>query len=405
MKNIVTESLISEMRVVDKDTNSPALCIMEGPCMEFDKVNRNNRIYSRKLIEDRILNNPSVQEAIKNKCMLGEGGHPESRIEISYPDVALCVEKLWIPKDSKNMLWGRFAILDTPVGHIIDTLVRYGSKIGISARAMTDSVERDGHEIISETNYDLITFDAVPDPGFKSARLAKVESAMRPMDSMTLPELLNASTSLKSARVPAFESRIRMLDKEIERRKSIDLGAEIQEIRSLLEHVKKCYSLSKVHEVEDLVSTSKSLIKETKHEMEVYNKLHNDYTEEIKRLEQENKSLQEEVGRLDNLLYQRSLSPDYSSQMEHLNSLVKRVESLNTNKQVRECKALADKFLIKESRMSELLSNTNEKSICLKDSRKIAQFEREPQMFLESYDSLEEKEDSLTRSIRAQVRR
>ena len=69
-KSLVTESLISEMRVVDKDSSSPALCIMEGPCMEFDKVNRNNRIYSKKLVEDRILNNSVVQEALKNKCML-----------------------------------------------------------------------------------------------------------------------------------------------------------------------------------------------------------------------------------------------------------------------------------------------------------------------------------------------
>ena len=207
-KNLVTESLISEMKVVDKEKDSPALCIMEGPCMEFDKVNRNNRIYSKKLVEDRIINNPVVQEALKNKSMLGEGGHPETRVDISYPDVALCVEKLWIPKDSKNLLWGRFAILDTPVGRILETLVKYGSSIGISARAMTESTEKNGHEIISETSYDLITFDAVPDPGFKCARLSKVESAMRPIDSMTLDDLQSASSTLKSAKVPAFESRI-----------------------------------------------------------------------------------------------------------------------------------------------------------------------------------------------------
>lgn len=408
-KSLVTESLISEMKVVDKDANSPALCIMEGPCMEFDKVNRNNRIYSKKLVEDRILHNEAVQEALKNKCMLGEGGHPETRVEISYPDVALCVEKLWIPRDSKNLLWGRFAILDTPVGHILETLVKYGSKIGISARAMTDSTERDGHEIISETTYDLITFDAVPDPGFKCARLSKVESAMRPIDSMTLPELQSASNSLKSSRVPAFESRIRMIDKEIERRKSIDLSKEIIDLKQTLESLKKAYRISKVEDVEATIALSKSFIEESKIRMEAYKKSDASIKEDLARITAENRALQEEVARLDSLLYSRSLSPDYLSQLEHLNKLVKRAEALTTDKcAISESKSIKDysaRYCIKENRMRSLLSNSNEGSVAGRDSQKIAQFEREPDTIISLGDSLEQAEDSLTRTIRAQVRR
>lgn len=409
MSRLVTESLISEMRVVDKDSNSPALCIMEGPCMEFDKVNRNNRIYSKKLIEDRILNNSVVQEALKNKSMLGEGGHPETRVEISYPDVALCVEKLWIPKDSKNLLWGRFAILDTPVGRILETLVKYGSSIGISARAMTDSVEKDGHEVISETTYDLITFDAVPDPGFKCARLSKVESAMRPIDSMTLPELQSARSSLKSAQVPAFESRIRMIDKEIERRNSIDLSTDVHQLRECLSYIKKAYSLSKVEDIESLISMSHSFITESKDRLAVYKKTNEELKEEMERLTQENKSLREEVSRLDDLLYTRSLSPDYLSQLSHLNSLVKRFEALQTNKSSMKeshlSKDFSNRYCVKENRIKALLSNSNEESVCNRDSQKIAQFEREPELIINSDESNEVVEDSLTRTIRAQIRR
>lgn len=408
-KNLVTESLISEMKVVDKDSNSPALCIMEGPCMEFDKVNRNNRIYSKKLVEDRILNNSVVQEALKNKCMLGEGGHPETRVEISYPDVALCVEKLWIPKDSKNLLWGRFAILDTPVGHILETLVRYGSKIGISARAMTDSVEKDGHEIISETSYDLITFDAVPDPGFKSARLSKVESAMRPIDSMTISELESASSSLKSAKVPAFESRIRMIDKEIERRKSIDLSEEVKSLRETLDMVKKAYSLSKVQNVESLISLSNTFITESKDKLEVYKRVMKESKEEVDRLTCENKSLVEEVSRLESMLYAKSVSPEYTYQLNYLSSLINRIEALNTERssisESKICKDFSNKYCVKENRIRELLSNSNEGSVCNRDSQKIAQFEREPNDILKPDESVEVVEDSLTRSIRAQIRR
>lgn len=407
-KRLVSESLVSEMKIVDKESNSPALCVMEGPCMEFDKVNRNNRIYSKKLVEDRIINNPAVQEALKNKSMLGEGGHPETRVDISYPDVALCVEKLWIPKDSKGLLWGRFAILDTPVGRILETLVRYGSSIGISARALTDSVEKGGHEIISETTYDLITFDAVPDPGFKCARLSKVESAMRPMDSMSMDDLRRASSYLKSARMPAFESRIRMLDKEIDRRKSFDLASELEELKESLSMLRKQYSLSKVEEVDELISSARSLMEETKATLEARGKVQKEITEEVENLYSENKSLREEIKRLDSMLYSRSLSPDYQYQTERFNRLLSRLDNLNTDvasiTESRNVKDFSSRYCVKESRVRELLSKTNE-GINTRDSQKIAQFERDPNDILRPNDSIEPIEDSLTRAIHAQIRR
>ena len=214
---VYSESIISEMKPTNTNPSN-ALCIVEGPCMQFGKINRNNRLYSRKLVEDRILNNPTVIESLKNRSMLGEGGHPENRVDISYPEVALAVEKLWIPEGDGDMLWGRFAILDTPVGKILNTLVKYGTKLGISARAMADSVQKDGHEVILENSYELITFDAVPEPGFKCARLEKVESVSKPIEKMTTRELKESSAALKSFKNPVFEARIRTLDQEIQKR-------------------------------------------------------------------------------------------------------------------------------------------------------------------------------------------
>lgn len=228
-KRLVTESLVSEMRRVDEKgsgKSSNALCIVEGPCMEFGKVNQNNRIYSRKLIEDRIINYPPVKEAIKNKCMLGEGGHPETRIDIAYPEVALSVEKIWIPEDSTHLVYGRFAILDTPVGRILKTLIDYGSKIGISARALAESKMEGNTEIMSETEYDLITFDAVPDPGFKCAHLEKVQES-KSLSSMSTTELKNNVAALNALKIPAFESRMHAMVDELEKRTDDAVISEI----------------------------------------------------------------------------------------------------------------------------------------------------------------------------------
>lgn len=231
---VFSESIISEMKREQPDNKGNVLCYLNGPCMQFGRVNRNNRIYSKKLVEDRILNNPTVIEAIKNKSMLGEGGHPENRVDISYPEVALAVEKLWIPEGDGDMLWGRFAILDTPTGRILDTLANYGTKLGISARAIADSYQKDGHEVILENSYELITFDAVPEPGFKCARLEKVESVSKPVDKMSIKELKESSAALKSFKNPVFESRIRTLDKEIcKRENKVDVKSLLESLDRL----------------------------------------------------------------------------------------------------------------------------------------------------------------------------
>lgn len=263
---VYSESIISEMKPTNTNPSN-ALCVVEGPCMQFGTVNRNNRLYSRKLVEDRILNNPTVIETLKNRSMLGEGGHPENRVDISYPEVALAVEKLWIPEGNGDMLWGRFAILDTPVGKILNTLVKYGTKLGISARAMADSVQRDGHEVILENSYELITFDAVPEPGFKCARLEKVESVSKPVEKMSTKELKESSAALKSFKNPVFESRIRTIDTEIRKRENrSDVTELLNSIERLSNAVDK--SLSNISNIKyekklvSLINEAKSLIKE-----------------------------------------------------------------------------------------------------------------------------------------------
>lgn len=268
---VYTESIISEMKPVKPNGSSSALCFLEGPCMQFGSVNRNNRIYSRKLVEDRILKNPTVQEAIKNRAMLGEGGHPENRVDISYPEVALAVEKLWIPEGDGDMLWGRFAILDTPTGRILETLVKYGTKLGISARAVADSIQKDGHEVILENSYELITFDAVPEPGFKCARLEQVDSVSKPIDKMSTKELKESSAALKSFKNPVFESRIRTLDKEICKREnkvnvheileSVDrLAASVDKSINKLQNIKYENKLaSLIKEAKEIISDAKKL--------------------------------------------------------------------------------------------------------------------------------------------------
>lgn len=260
---VFTESIISEMKTTNENKISGVLCTLVGPCMQFGpSPNRNNRIYSRKLVEDRILHNPTVQECIKNRSMLGEGGHPENRIDISYPQVGIACKKLWIPEGSGDLLYGEFDILDTPTGRILNTLAQYGTKLGISARAVADSIQKDGHEVILENSYELITFDAVTEPGFKCARLEKADPLAKPLEKMTTSELKESSAALKSFKNPVFESRIRTLDDEICKRENrANINEMLDSVNRLSDSLDK--SLRKLNRIKYEDKLSK-LIKEAK---------------------------------------------------------------------------------------------------------------------------------------------
>ena len=120
---------------------------------------------------NKIVNDERVRRLMGFKSLLGEGTHPEERFDTIYPQVALSVEDLWVSKEDESKLFGRFAILDTPLGKILHTLLEYGSKIGVSARASgTSTVNESGVEVLDEDTYEFYTFDAVPEPGFSCAR-------------------------------------------------------------------------------------------------------------------------------------------------------------------------------------------------------------------------------------------
>ena len=156
---------------------SNVLHVLEGACMEMDAVNRNNRIYPKELVVKKILNNESTNDLMRKNCLFGEGCHPETRLETIVPNICISVEKLWIPEKDPNKLYGRFAVLDTPTGRIVNTLLEYGAKIGVSARASgTSTFTPEGYELLNVDDYEFYTFDIVTEPGFACARPNLVES-------------------------------------------------------------------------------------------------------------------------------------------------------------------------------------------------------------------------------------
>ena len=167
---------LKESKEGSSNKRANVLHVLEGACMEMDAVNRNNRIYPKELVIKKILNNEATNDLMRKNCLFGEGCHPETRLETIVPNICMSVEKLWIPDSDPSKLYGRFAILDTPTGRIVSTLLEYGAKIGVSARASgTSTFTSEGYELLNIDDYEFYTFDVVTEPGFACARPNLVE--------------------------------------------------------------------------------------------------------------------------------------------------------------------------------------------------------------------------------------
>lgn len=194
-KPISGDSFLESLTLNEASTSkkkSNVLHVLEGACMEMDAVNRNNRIYPKELVVKKILNNESTNDLMKKNCLFGEGCHPETRLETIVPNICISIEKLWIPDKDPKKLYGRFAVLDTPTGRIVNTLLEYGAKIGVSARASgTSTFTPEGYELLNVDDYEFYTFDIVTEPGFACARPNLVESKTKSI----LNEYKNYSTN------------------------------------------------------------------------------------------------------------------------------------------------------------------------------------------------------------------
>jgi len=138
--------------------------IVEGPAQRSDVKNANQRTYSRKIWETLIEDGDSyVQTAIKERRMLGHLEHPkDGRTELGEATILTTGAKLL----EDGTVWGRFEILETPKGLILQELIRKGVKWGVSSRG-TGSVGDDG--AVSEEDYKLKTWDAVASPSTPGA--------------------------------------------------------------------------------------------------------------------------------------------------------------------------------------------------------------------------------------------
>ena len=322
--------------------NEAILGRLEGPCADCISSTRNGRKYSDKLWT-KVFSNPIVKETIDNGGIVGEFGHPlDGRTEVEPEKIAIIMPE--VPERGKDgLLIGKFDILDTPNGRILNCLCKYGYKIGISSRGSGDVIESfTGEEEVDPESFEFSCFDAVLVPSVKAARM-KYES---------LTESLNNESNVKKALTEAYDNSSeddKKIMKETLNSLNIDLTSkeDIDDVVTSNDAVDSIKA-NMVDELQEALKENQQLQNQLK---ELHEKLSVSYTkeatlnEELSRYKKATASLSESVKRAKALkervrTLERSLSDrdDKINQKEHLieSYKVESKEKADTNKSLNE---------------------------------------------------------------------
>lgn len=135
-------------------------------------VNRNGRIY----MENEVLRHLGyLRDMIKenNGRILGELDHPEGRFEVSMKEASHMITDLWYDQNT-HCVMGRLEVLDTPNGKTLKSLIEAGFPLYVSSRAAGDVNTKTKEVEIAQ----IFTYDVVCTPGFKEARLERVNESL-----------------------------------------------------------------------------------------------------------------------------------------------------------------------------------------------------------------------------------
>lgn len=164
-------------------------------------VNRNGRIYQSTEVLRHL---GYLRDMIKENGgrILGELDHPEGRFEVSMKEASHMITDLWYDQKT-NCVMGRLEVLDTPNGKTLKSLVDAGYPLYVSSRAAGDVDPKTKEVEIAQ----IFTYDVVCTPGFKEARLERVNESLLSDGAL---KYINESTGSKNKEIKNNEVEVPM---------------------------------------------------------------------------------------------------------------------------------------------------------------------------------------------------
>jgi hypothetical protein len=161
---LITETIESVSYLTEATENGKKQLFIEGPFLVYDKPNRNNRMYTKSILDREVQR--YTEQYIKTNRALGELGHPDTP-SINLERVSHVITEL---KDNGECYIGKAKILDTPYGNIVKNFIESGVSLGVSSRGMgTLSSGRNGVNLVQDDFRLATAADIVADPSAPGA--------------------------------------------------------------------------------------------------------------------------------------------------------------------------------------------------------------------------------------------
>lgn len=152
----------------NKLKDSVILGTFEGECADADITNLNGLDITRPVWEN-VFNSEDFKQGIELGWYIGFLGHPEDPNCMDFRNACIVMTDGRI--DDNGKVYGKFNLIDTPVGRIVKSFIDGGVTFGISVRGAGDV---DNNSVDPDTfvfrGFDLVSFPAYPNsiPEFTS---------------------------------------------------------------------------------------------------------------------------------------------------------------------------------------------------------------------------------------------
>jgi hypothetical protein len=155
----LTEFIDNPMSLLtEADSSGKKQLFIKGPFAVAETKNKNGRIYKKDLLEAAITKYDS--DYIKQSRALGEMNHPP-RLNIDFERATHLITEM--KYDGNNVWIGKAKVLETPMGKILEGLLKSGVNVGVSTRGAGTVTESDGIKHVG-SDFFLTAVDVVSDP-------------------------------------------------------------------------------------------------------------------------------------------------------------------------------------------------------------------------------------------------
>ena len=154
---------IESVEVLTETVNGKKTLYIQGPFLQTEQPNRNNRVYRMPVMEREVKR--YTEQYVNKGRALGELGHPDGPT-VNLDRVSHKITELY--RDGNNFI-GKAQILSTPMGKIVESLLKDGVCLGVSSRGIGSLRENNkgykevGEDFMLATAADIVADPSAPD--------------------------------------------------------------------------------------------------------------------------------------------------------------------------------------------------------------------------------------------------